>query len=83
VLAPSREAAVEGADALVVCTEWKQFRVVDFDWLKGALASPVVVDGRNLYSPDEVRRHGLLYFAVGRGDSVRRVDESLARDAAA
>ncbi|HEV7253820.1 MAG TPA: UDP-glucose/GDP-mannose dehydrogenase family protein [Mesorhizobium sp.] len=72
VLAPSREAAVESADALVVCTEWKQFRAVDFAWLKSKLNTPVVVDGRNLYNPDEVRRHGLLYFAVGRGDSVRR-----------
>jgi UDPglucose 6-dehydrogenase len=64
------EAAI-GADALVICTEWKQFRVVDFDSLKNNLKSPVIVDGRNLYEPGDVRRHGLLYYAVGRGDSVR------------
>jgi UDPglucose 6-dehydrogenase len=65
-----KEEAVEGADALVICTEWKQFRVVDFEWLKSKLASPVIVDGRNLYDPIEVRRAGLRYFAVGRGDSI-------------
>ncbi|TAM85384.1 MAG: UDP-glucose/GDP-mannose dehydrogenase family protein [Candidimonas sp.] len=62
--------AVEGADALVICTEWHEFRTVDFAWLAGALRSPVIVDGRNLYDPDEVRRAGLRYYAVGRGDSL-------------
>ncbi|MDH7797005.1 MULTISPECIES: UDP-glucose/GDP-mannose dehydrogenase family protein [unclassified Beijerinckia] len=63
--------AVEGADALAICTEWKQFRVVDFAWLKRTLAYPIVVDGRNLYEPADVSRHGLLYFAVGRGASLK------------
>jgi UDPglucose 6-dehydrogenase len=71
-LASGHLEAAAGADALVICTEWKQFRVVDFAWLKANLRSPVIVDGRNLYAPDDVRRHGLLYYAVGRGDSVRR-----------
>jgi UDPglucose 6-dehydrogenase len=72
LLAGSPREAVEGADALVVCTEWKRFRIVDFAWLKATLKFPVVVDGRNLWEPDELRRHGLLYFAVGRGDSLNR-----------
>lgn len=58
---------VEGAHALVICTEWKQFRVVDFDWLKRTLKLPIVVDGRNLYDPAELKRHGFRYYAIGRG----------------
>ncbi|MDT8894000.1 UDP-glucose/GDP-mannose dehydrogenase family protein [Halomonas sp. I1] len=71
-LAASREAAIQGADALVICTEWKVFRMVDFDWLKQQLGMPVVVDGRNLYDPETVRKAGLMYFAVGRGESLQR-----------
>ena len=70
--------APKGADALVICTEWKQFRVVDFDKLKTTLAQPIIVDGRNLYDPAEVREHGLEYYGIGRGDS-----ESLHRKAEA
>ena len=71
VLASSPQEAASGADALAICTEWKQFRVADFAWLKANLRSPVIVDGRNLYEPSQLRQHGLLYYAVGRGDSVR------------
>ncbi|TLF47260.1 UDP-glucose/GDP-mannose dehydrogenase family protein [Halomonas urmiana] len=70
VLVGDRIQAVKGADALVICTEWKEFRTLDFAWLKQQLAMPVVVDGRNLFEPDAVRAAGLLYFAVGRGDSL-------------
>ncbi|TLF48581.1 UDP-glucose/GDP-mannose dehydrogenase family protein [Halomonas urmiana] len=70
-LVADRIQAVKGADALVICTEWKEFRTVDFDWVKGNLATPVIVDGRNLYDPQAVKRAGLLYFAVGRGDSMK------------
>ncbi|MCG6658056.1 UDP-glucose/GDP-mannose dehydrogenase family protein [Halomonas campisalis] len=70
LLAGDRIQAVKGADALVICTEWKDFRAVDFDWLKAQLATPVVVDGRNLYDPALVRQAGLLYYAVGRGESL-------------
>ncbi|QAU35539.1 UDP-glucose/GDP-mannose dehydrogenase family protein [Janthinobacterium sp. 17J80-10] len=71
-LVSSRDAAVAAADALVICTEWKQFRTVDFDWLRNQLRHPVIVDGRNLYTPAEVQQHGFMYYAVGRGDSLRR-----------
>lgn len=71
-LASSPHEAVTGADALAICTEWRQFRVADFSWLKANLLNPVIVDGRNLYDPEQVRQHGLLYYAVGRGDSVHR-----------
>ncbi|WP_095090563.1 UDP-glucose dehydrogenase family protein [Mesorhizobium sophorae] len=71
VFCATAKEAVEGADALVICTEWKQFRVVNFDWLAKTLGFPIVVDGRNLYEPAEVMKHGLLYYAVGRGNSLQ------------
>ncbi|GAA5134487.1 UDP-glucose dehydrogenase family protein [Alloalcanivorax gelatiniphagus] len=70
-LVDQRYQALEGADALVICTEWKEFRVADFATIKKTLALPIVVDGRNLYEPAAVRQAGLLYYAVGRGESVR------------
>ena len=69
VLAARQEDAIRGADALAICTEWKQFRIVDFNLLKSELSRPVIVDGRNLYDPAEVSSHGLLYYGIGRGDS--------------
>lgn len=70
VLCSTRNAAVEGADALVICTEWKAFRTVDFNWLKQSLHEGIIVDGRNLYAPADVKIAGLRYYAVGRGDSL-------------
>ncbi len=72
VLCHSASAAVEGADALAVVTEWKQFRSPDFAWLKQALADGVVFDGRNLYEPAEVEAAGLAYYGIGRGRSLRK-----------
>jgi len=72
-LVASRDETVEGADALVICTEWKQFRAVDFDWLKTQLRSPVLVDGRNMFNPQQVKAAGLMYYAVGRADSLNPV----------
>lgn len=66
-LCRSREEAVEGADALVICTEWKTFRTVEPDWLKQSLNYPVVVDGRNLYDPLAMSSAGIIYYAIGRG----------------
>ena len=70
VLCDSATQALEGADALVVVTEWKQFRSPDFAVLKAALGDGVVFDGRNLYHPDEVEAAGLAYYGIGRGRSV-------------
>jgi UDPglucose 6-dehydrogenase len=58
--------AVQGADALVIMTEWKAFRSPEFDELKGALKHPVIFDGRNLYEPAVVASHGIEYHAIGR-----------------
>ena len=55
-----------GADALVVVTEWKEFRSPDFEAIKRQLKQPLVFDGRNLYDPPLVRAAGLEYFAIGR-----------------
>lgn len=71
VLCESATAAVQGADALVVVTEWKQFRSPDFARLQAALGDAVVFDGRNLYQPAEVEAAGLAYYGIGRGRSVR------------
>ncbi len=67
----SLEEAADGADALAICTEWKQFRVPDFDWLKQHLRLPAIVDGRNLYDPEQMRANGFLYFGIGRGEAAR------------
>jgi UDPglucose 6-dehydrogenase len=80
VLAKNAEEAAKDADALVICTEWKQFRVADFEWLRKNLRNPIIVDGRNLYDPERVRQHGLLYLAMGRGDSLRLAEAAPARD---
>jgi UDPglucose 6-dehydrogenase len=59
-------AALEGADALAIVTEWQVFRAPDFAVLKSKLKNPVIFDGRNLYEPKDVRAHGIEYFAIGR-----------------
>ncbi len=67
VLCDTAQAALEGADALVIVTEWQEFRSPDFAALKAALADAVIFDGRNLYEPDAVEHAGLQYYAIGRG----------------
>jgi UDPglucose 6-dehydrogenase len=59
----------EGADALVIVTEWEQFRALDFTALKTLMACPVLVDLRNIYPPEEVTRYGFKYTSVGRTSS--------------
>jgi UDPglucose 6-dehydrogenase len=59
--------ALQGADALAIVTEWREFRSPDFDHIKGALRSPVIFDGRNLYDPEQMRKAGFDYYAIGRG----------------
>ena len=66
VLAPRSYAALAGADALAVVTEWNEFRQPDFATMRRRMKSPVVFDGRNLYSRDVMRAHGFTYYAIGR-----------------
>ena len=57
---------VDGADAVVIATEWEQFRALDLDRVRDLMACPVVVDLRNIYRPEDLARHGLAYTCVGR-----------------
>ena len=66
VLADSPEAALEGADALAVVTEWNLFRSPDFDTVKAKLNNPVIFDGRNIYDPARLRELGFHYYGIGR-----------------
>lgn len=59
--------ALEGADGLVLVTEWQEFRRPDFDLMKRLLKEPVIFDGRNLYEPKTMKAHGFTYFGMGRG----------------
>jgi UDPglucose 6-dehydrogenase len=58
---------VQGADAMLILTEWDQFRALDLDRVKAALRSPVIVDLRNIYKPADVIAKGFTYVSVGRG----------------
>ncbi|KIQ95930.1 UDP-glucose/GDP-mannose dehydrogenase family protein [Lysobacter sp. A03] len=72
VLCDSEYDALEGADALIVITEWKQFRSPDFGRIGDALADTVIFDGRNLYDPAELEEAGIAYYGIGRGRSLMR-----------
>ncbi|MEO9587009.1 MULTISPECIES: UDP-glucose/GDP-mannose dehydrogenase family protein [Marinobacter] len=66
-LCGTKEQALKGADVLAICTEWKEFRSPDFAAIAATIKEPVVFDGRNLYEPDMLERHGMIYYAIGRG----------------
>ena len=65
-LCETQSEAIHQADALVIVTEWKQFRSPDFDQLQQQLEDKVVFDGRNMYEPALLRQHGLTYYAIGK-----------------
>jgi UDPglucose 6-dehydrogenase len=69
-LCESNYEALEGADAMVVCTEWNIFRSPDFGRIKSMLKDPVIFDGRNIYEPDAMAEDGFTYYGIGRGESV-------------
>jgi UDPglucose 6-dehydrogenase len=70
--APDPYSCAEGADALVLITEWDVFRALDFTRLRRIMRTPVMVDLRNVYPPEDVRRHGFTYSSIGRPDSAQR-----------
>ncbi len=70
-LVGTKEAALKGADALVICTEWQHFRAPDFELIKSHLTSAVIFDGRNLFEPGRMSKKGFVYYAIGRGESVQ------------
>jgi UDPglucose 6-dehydrogenase len=61
--------ALDGADAMILMTEWKQFRNPDFDRMKRTLRAAVIFDGRNQYDPLDLRELGFEYYGIGRGQA--------------
>ena len=56
---------------LAIVTEWREFRSPDFDHIKGALHTPVIFDGRNIYDPEHMAQAGFSYYAIGRGKALQ------------
>ncbi len=69
-LVSSAYEAADGADALLILTEWQEFKALDFAHIRRLLRYPIVIDGRNLLSPDVMREHGFIYLSMGRPDIV-------------
>lgn len=67
----TKDACLDGADALVICTEWKTFWSPDFEEIKRRLSRPLIIDGRNLYNPAYMAELGIEYYGIGRGLSVK------------
>ncbi len=76
LLVDRAEKALQGADALAIVTEWREFRSPDFDMIRQTLRQPLIFDGRNLYDPRVLSHQGIRYFAIGRGESAHPVDRS-------
>ncbi|MFJ2382843.1 UDP-glucose/GDP-mannose dehydrogenase family protein [Pseudomonas protegens] len=66
LLCSNKECALNGADALVVVTEWQNFRVPNFELIKSSLKQPVIFDGRNIFNPSTVTKKGFIYYSIGR-----------------
>ena len=77
VLCDSAYQAVENADALVLATEWNEFKQLDFDRIKQSMHQPVILDGRNLWDPEKMMSRGFLYYSVGRGNYNKENDARL------
>ncbi len=72
VLCESAEDALDAADALMIVTEWKQFRCPDFNHIRARLKTPLIFDGRNIYDLETMQTEGFTYYGIGRGESSRR-----------
>ena len=70
ILCDEPEDAADGADALVIATEWRIYRSPDFHDLRERLRQPIIFDGRNIYDPARMRREGFTYYGIGLGDSI-------------
>ena len=68
-LCDTANSALEGSDALVIITEWQEFRSPDLDHVKNTLVDPVIFDGRNLYDPSILQTMGITYYGIGRGNA--------------
>jgi UDPglucose 6-dehydrogenase len=65
-LCGTKESALKQADALIIVTEWQNFRAPDFDMIKAQLKNPLIFDGRNLFDPKAMKNKELTYYSVGR-----------------
>ena len=72
VLCADADMALDGADALVIVTEWKAFWSPDFARIKDRLRAPAIFDGRNIYDPHLVEAAGIAYYGIGRGRSLHK-----------
>lgn len=70
LLMGTKEAALKGADALIICTEWQNFKAPDFELISAQLSNPLIFDGRNLFEPERMKERGISYYGIGRGLSV-------------
>jgi len=75
-LCDNAQSALNKADALAVVTEWSEFRSPDFDLIKNTLNHPAIFDGRNIYDPEVMADMGFTYYAIGRGESIKKSYES-------
>ena len=62
----TKESALNGADALIICTEWQNFKAPDFSLIKQQLSEAVIFDGRNLFDPTSMQKKGFVYWSIGR-----------------
>lgn len=74
LLCGTKEAALKGADALIICTEWRHFWSPDFEYVSKSLTDKVIFDGRNIYDPDKMMDLGLAYYGIGRGRSLSALE---------
>jgi UDPglucose 6-dehydrogenase len=58
--------ALKGADALVIVTEWNEFRRPDFSRMRTLMRAPIIIDGRNLFTPEQMKQNGFTYYSIGR-----------------
>ena len=70
--------AADGADALLILTEWEEFSALDLDRLLKQLKYPIVIDGRNLYDPETMAAHGFTYYSVGRSAATPKPQPAVA-----
>jgi UDPglucose 6-dehydrogenase len=68
----TKESALSSADALIICTEWQNFRAPDFELIRDTLSTPVIFDGRNMFDPSRMKKKGFYYYCIGRALSVER-----------
>ena len=68
IICSSAEKALVDSDALVILTEWQEFRSPAFNIIISSLTEPVIIDGRNLYNPEQMKELGITYYGIGRGE---------------